>query len=224
MINRKNEINLEDHLKILENFNQATNTIITHFINNYKPDDQINLNEISDINIYKSTKKKLINYQNHHKEFNKILRDNKDINRIKDVEGEYKELMYEIKIVLKDTETINSSKILIENELNLLKVMIPLIKEQENLTKRSSHNQSYFSENKSYKSSQGVKYSTNLSATSTQMSNIEMKKEIDDRKKIIKHYGEKLIEMEDKLNGTKSILSDKSKISQKLLNENDVRI
>jgi hypothetical protein len=56
------------------------------------------------------------------------------------------------------------------------------------------------------------------------MSNIEMKKEIDDRKKIIKHYGEKLNEMEDKLNGTKSILKDKSKVSQVIINENDVKI
>jgi hypothetical protein len=127
MINRKNEINIEDHIKFLENSNQATNTIITHFINNYKLNDQINLDEVSDINIYLSTKKKLIIYESHLKEFNKILRDNKEINGIKDVEGEYKELMYEIKIVLKDSETINSSKIVIENELNLLKVLISLI-------------------------------------------------------------------------------------------------
>ena len=122
MIIKKNEI--EDHINVLEDFTQGSHKIISHFLDNYKLNNQIDLNMFTNVSIKNSLKKNLSNYHKNYTEFYKILSNNLVKNGNQNVKGEYKELLYEIKIVLKDSDAINSDKNDIENELNILKVLI----------------------------------------------------------------------------------------------------
>lgn len=66
------------------------------------------------------------------------------------------------------------------------------------------------------------KYSSNMSAFSTQLSIMEFKKDIDDRKKVIKYMTDQVTNIESEIVDTKKSLNNKSLTSQKLNEENQV--